>query len=284
MPRTAATEALCGAVGGTAGALVAYPIDTVKTRLQAGGPRATLGGTISQLFRAEGPRGFYRGVQVMGISQGLYIGAAIGGMQAGRQMYDRATGIDPAAYEKQGEPLSRLVFGGIVSGTSCGTVATPFERLRVLLQTQAQEGARSPIAMVRHVVKQGGSGAMLTGLPITVIREIPGCIIWIGSWDVCFRYLSTDLGWERQPTVFASAVFAATCWSLSIFPFERIKVAQQTASTSAKESIAQTMVRIFRTRGVAGFAVGAIPLTCRNITIDIVQLPSVDMMRQKLGN
>ena len=45
------------------GALAAYPIDTIKTRLQAAGDRATLTTTISSLIREEGIRGFYRGVQ-----------------------------------------------------------------------------------------------------------------------------------------------------------------------------------------------------------------------------
>lgn len=282
--RTFLSELICGATGGTAGALVAYPIDTIKTRLQAGRAHATLRGTISELFRAEGVVGFYRGVQVMGASQGLYIGAAMGGFQMGRQVYDLATGAEADAYQKGGEPLSRLCLGGTVSGICCGTVATPFERLRVLLQTQDAANSRSAVAMIRHVVKQGGASGMFTGLPITIIREIPGCIVWIGSWDLCYKYLSNDLGWSRQPTVMASAVFAPFCWSMTIFPMERIKIEQQkTASTIAKESAAQTVMRMFRTRGLAGFAVGLIPLTSRNMILDIVQLPSVDKMRQQFG-
>jgi solute carrier family 25 carnitine/acylcarnitine transporter 20/29 len=287
-------------VGGTAGALVAYPIDTIKTRLQAvdtrgavGMPAATLRGTILQLFRAEGMAGFYRGVNVMMISQGLYIGAAIGGMQMGRQIYDDAVARRGAAaaageiqHHRQGEPLSRLCAGGIVSGACCGTVATPFERLRVLLQTQEKEGARGPVAMMRHVARNGGVAGVFTGLPITIAREIPGCIVWIGSWDTCFRFLSTERSWDRAPAVLASAVFAPICWSLCIFPMERIKVQQQAAtfgSTAAQEGMLQTAARIFRSRGIVGFAVGVIPLTGRNIMIDVVQLPSVDLMRQQLG-
>ena len=56
-------EFSCGAFGGTIGACVVHPIDTVKTRLQAGLSTGTAACTRA-LFRAEGLRGFYRGFAV----------------------------------------------------------------------------------------------------------------------------------------------------------------------------------------------------------------------------
>ena len=64
---------------------------------------------------------------------------------------------------------------------------------------------------------------------------------------------------------------------------ERIKVQQQ-AHGAIQENAVKTMLRLFRTRGVAGFAVGLVPLMSRNIFIDIIQLPSVDAMRWVMGH
>ena len=76
-PRSVSSELVCGAVGGSVGALVVHPIDTVKTRLQAGQP-------VSGFVRRYGAAGLYRGIGVPLISQPMYIGAALGGLQAGR--------------------------------------------------------------------------------------------------------------------------------------------------------------------------------------------------------
>jgi hypothetical protein len=62
---------------------------------------------------------------------------------------------------------------------------------------------------------------------------------------MCCRYCSETLGWSRQPTVLASAVVAPLCWTLSIFPMERVKVEQQ-AVGAIKEGVGQTIGTVDR--------------------------------------
>jgi len=254
----------------------------VKTRLQAGPKNGTVISTAVTLCRNEGIGGFYRGVQIMLISQGVYIGASLGGMQLGRAIYDEFLGASTGkTHPNDPEPWARFLLGGTVSGICCGTVTTPFERLRVLMQTQ-KRNVGGPLTTLREVFRSQGLHGVFTGLPITVLREIPGCIVWIGSYEWCYSQLTSTLGWGRQSAVLGSAVVAPICWSLSVFPMERIKVQMQ-AVGAIQESATQTMLRILRRQGMAGLMVGLVPLISRNIIIDIVQLPSADLMRSVLA-
>jgi hypothetical protein len=112
-------------------------------------------------------------------------------------IYDDIFGASVLARHRQryggnGEPFSRLCFGGMVGGISCATVATPFERLRVLLQTQSKTGGVSPLATLKEVYGKGGAKALMTGWPITVMREIPGCIVWLGSYVWVFVFSASS--------------------------------------------------------------------------------------------
>ena len=73
---------LCGACAGTFAGAVTCPVDVVKTRIQVGRPEgsggapAGIAGTVRELWRAEGARGFTRGMsaRVMWLAPGSAVG------------------------------------------------------------------------------------------------------------------------------------------------------------------------------------------------------------------
>eukprot|EP00966_Prymnesium_polylepis_P176520 4086267-Prymnesium_polylepis.1 len=101
------SEGTCGAAGGVVAAAVVHPVDTVKTLLQTGGKATPVLHCAHDLWRAEGLRGFYRGVGFPIVSQPLYIGSCFGGVELGRRCFEDAE-----------RPAVALVAGSVLGGTA----------------------------------------------------------------------------------------------------------------------------------------------------------------------
>ena len=74
---------LAGSLSAVLGDAVAFPLDTIKVRMQAEGIKGKYAGTIDcikQTFRKEGMRGFYRGMQAPLLLTGV-INSVLFGMQ-----------------------------------------------------------------------------------------------------------------------------------------------------------------------------------------------------------
>lgn len=148
------SEFACGAFGGTLGCLTTYPLDTIKTRVQAG-VYPGVSDCIRNTLKHEGFVGFYRGFSTPFISQPLYIGGSFGGLEFGRHIFDKYV-VDPNSSSNSGVGVAaaRHVFGCTVAGLTCATIATPFERTKVLMQAETKAGARpSAAAVVHHAVR-----------------------------------------------------------------------------------------------------------------------------------
>lgn len=262
-PRSVSSELFCGAVGGTLGAIVVHPIDTVKTRLQAGQPAA-----IGGIFRRQGISGFYRGIGVPLFSQPLYIGAALGGLQAGRFISSLATG-------GKSEDVASFVFAGAVSGVCCATAVTPGERLKTLLQ--ASDRPRSLLEASRSIAR-GGRSSVFRGWSTTVCREVPGCVIWFAAYEAAQNILMDRFGVSRELSVIGGATAAGVVYTSMATPLDRIKTMQQASegSTAGAHTVA---ARILRSQGLRGFWVGVLPAMGRNILIDWIQFSAADRLR-----
>ena len=176
-----AIELLCGGLGGQLAAACVHPLDVLKTRAQAG-----MAWDVRSIVKSEGVRGFYRGVTVPLVSQPLYIGTAFAGYELGNQLWDaharphlRSGSLDDAL---------RLVFAGALGGAVCATCVTPFERLKVRMQSQTGVPL-GPLRTARDLCARGGLPALFAGLGATIAREVPGTIIWFAAYDIAMRRL-----------------------------------------------------------------------------------------------
>ena len=259
------SELICGAVGGSVGALVVHPIDTVKTRLQAGQTAA-----IEGVMRHHGIAGFYRGIGVPLVSQPMYIGAALGGLQAGRFL---------GGLVSDSEDMATFLFAASVSGVCCATAVTPGERLKVLLQ--ANDKPRGLLDAARSIAR-GGRSSIFRGWSTTVCREVPGCVLWFASYEAAYSFLQDRLGVSREKSVLGGATAAAITFTVMATPLDRIKTMQQ-AAEGASGGVQSVAARIWRAQGVRGFWVGMLPALGRNVLIDWVQFSAADQLRRRFG-
>ncbi|CAN0240876.1 unnamed protein product, partial [Ectocarpus fasciculatus] len=82
---------VAGTVGGVSGALVSYPLDTVRVRMQTCGKRLGVAGTASMLFQEAGVAGFYRGVLSPMVGTGIIKAAVFGGYGLCQALVRRGT-------------------------------------------------------------------------------------------------------------------------------------------------------------------------------------------------
>ncbi|CAN0020023.1 unnamed protein product, partial [Hapterophycus canaliculatus] len=83
---------VAGTVGGVSGALVSYPLDTVRVRMQTNGKSFGPVRTASLLLKEAGWAGFYRGVFSPMVGTGVIKAAVFGGYGLCQGLMRRATG------------------------------------------------------------------------------------------------------------------------------------------------------------------------------------------------
>lgn len=269
-------ELICGGVGGALAVACTHPLDTIKTRAQAGLPSK-----LGPILRAEGVAGLYRGFAVPIVSQPLYIGGCFAGVALGRKLYDSLLAPSLGGGGADGGSVPRFLFAGALGGVACATAVTPGERLKVLMQAQTGGGAsQGLVTLTLGLLKRGGLPALFTGLPATIAREIPGTIIWFGMYEAVSQHLERALHIPRPLAVVVGGLAAGTSFWLSTLPIDRIKTMQQASPAGVSPwHLAQ---RVWRTEGARGFYVGIGPALVRGLMLDVVQFSVADALRRRL--
>ena len=97
---------------------------------------------------------------------------------------------------ESGGSAKRFLVAGAVGGVACATAVTPGERIKVLLQSSGglPQGA---LAATRALLRQGGWPALFIGLRATILREIPGTIIWFGAFELISQWLERSASVPR---------------------------------------------------------------------------------------
>ena len=277
---TVLSELLCGSFGGLCAALATHPLDTIKTRIQSSSVVSPqIGAVVRGILRTDGASGFDRGIAVPMVSQPLYVGSSFAGLQAGYCIWDH---YQPMGADATGrEEMPRLMFAGGLGGAACAIAVTPGERLKVLLQIQGQNGVatQSPLQTLRSVVAVGGWSSMFVGIQATMMREVPGTILWFGAFESVSVYAQQTWELQRPLAVLCGAVAAGLAFWLPIIPIDNVKTRQQSAQAGEANGAIAIARQIIRTRGFAGFWAGFRPILARGILLDIFQFSGADQLR-----
>lgn len=170
-----AMDFAAGCIGGAAGILTGYPFDTIKVRIQTG----TSGGTsstfkcMSNIIRKEGALTLYRGMAspLAGVAAINAVGFGVYG-----NLLKRAE--DPTS-------IHSVTMAGTAAGCVQAFIASPFELVKT--QMQVGSGNKSTIETIRYILDQVGARGLTKGLSWTITREVPGCAVYFGSYEVMIR-------------------------------------------------------------------------------------------------
>ncbi|XP_004349848.2 hypothetical protein CAOG_01328 [Capsaspora owczarzaki ATCC 30864] len=199
------SEFVAGTLGGGAGIAVGQPLDTIRVRLQTSksvGFFATLSRTLSN----EGVLGLYRGLvpPLAGI-------AGVNCLLFG--VYGNAKSSLAALAGRPNDatlPLPLVYLAGAYGGAAACVLTTPIELIKCRQQV-ATGRSLSALEHANRIVASEGVLALYTGLPITLIRDVPSYGLYYACYEWCARWLAS----RRQAPASVSAAAASSASSSS---------------------------------------------------------------------
>ena len=154
---------LSGLAFGLVSPLASQPFDTLKTKMQAEAryARQGMGAVATQVLRADGAAGLYRGILPIVMSTGVQK-SALFSANAGARRACEESGV-PALTQPipfTGGLSPALLVGGLAAGTARTVVETPFELAKVRYQTGGGVRAAGGVLSVGQLAElYTGAGA-----------------------------------------------------------------------------------------------------------------------------
>ncbi|GMH56717.1 hypothetical protein TrST_g10879 [Triparma strigata] len=286
---------LSGGIGGMCSTLVGHPIDLVKVRMQtqASGTKPAFNGTfdcLSQTFKREGVRGLYRGVSAPMTAIAPIYAVVFWGYDMGGRLTRKHYDMQP------NEPMSlnMIMFAGGFSALPTTAIMAPSERIKCLLQVQANEiekgGKPKYKGMVDCGVKlfrEGGIRSVYKGTFATLIRDVPGSVAWFGAYEVVKRKLAEAQGkepGELSPlnVLFAGGIGGVANWCVSIPP-DVVKSRYQTAPEGMYKGLGDVASTLMKEEGPGAFFKGIGPAMIRAFPANAACFLGMELSRSLLG-
>jgi solute carrier family 25 carnitine/acylcarnitine transporter 20/29 len=245
-----------GQIGGVFGLTLAYPLDTVKVRMQTR-PAGTYKGMVdclSTLIRVEGFSSLYRGIASPVLGYGFIKSAAFGS-------YNQCKGWMQGTSGKTLN-LAELTACGAYAGFFQTFVRAPVEQIKVVMQARNKPGTtqppyRSSWACIVEVYKTEGikQGFYRSFIP-TLSREIPQYAIYYPSYEVARRlFLAPGQSVDSLHPVYTAIAggLAGVAQWIPTFPLDVIKSRVSAAPPGTYKGFADCALQLYKTEGATVF-------------------------------
>ena len=217
-------EAMAGAAGGLASAVLLTPFDVLRVRLQVarhGEGYVSARAAVRTVWAAEGMRGFWRG-------------------------FGTAAALAPAFWAcyyplyMAWSPWMSKPVAAVVAGLVGDLVTYPAWTARTRLQTQHMHSAagehgrvhfRGPVQAVAHIARVEGIAALYAGFPASCASTLQYALLF-PLYDATKSWASPD----GKPPFWLAVALSAGCKSIASvvsYPFELIRARLQDQAPSA---------------------------------------------------
>mmetsp|Transcript_15523 Transcript_15523/g.44024 ORF Transcript_15523/g.44024 Transcript_15523/m.44024 type:complete len:307 (+) Transcript_15523:52-972(+) len=278
-------DILAGCARGGAQILVGHPLDTLKVRLQtsASGGSAHARGTASapafsgmfhclrETVRCDGVMGLYKGASSPFVGCIFYSSVLFFAWGQSTRFVRGYWNIP----EQDALPIKQLVIAGMMTGGMASFVESPVDLAKSLLQTQynaryfADGQARVHYRGLFHCATSlVRAGRIFTGLPATLMRNVPGSCAYFMSYELICQRLQTPEHREKSTVLLAGGLAGIVFWGL-IFPIDVVKSRIQTDAAESGDSRRQyrdtlhCFQQIYHKHGLRGFWRGFLPCMIR---------------------
>lgn len=197
---------VAGSIAGTVEHVAMFPVDTIKTHMQALGAcpikSASLRQALSSIMKTEGPSGLYRGISAMGLGAGPAHAVYFSVYEfCKKALISRTSPNNPAAHAA----------AGVCATVASDAVFTPMDVVKQRLQLGGgpYEGL---LDCVRRVVREEGVGALYASYRTTVLMNAPFTAVHFATYEAVKRGLteiSPDSVSDERWVVHATAGAAA---------------------------------------------------------------------------
>jgi len=302
-PESALKSFVAGGVGGACCVLVGHPLDLVKVRMQTAGVGGTANGSVfgmlSNTLRKEGVRGLYRGVSAPLTAVSPMFAVSFWSYDIGQRMVksvgQRGMTEDERA-RKYSLSMTEICMAGAISAIPTTGIMAPSERIKCLLQVQANEVEKGGKARysgmtdcARQILKEGGIQSLYKGTVATLARDIPGTVAYFGMYEFAKKELMKLQGIDPQrgqlspvAVLTAGGLAGMACWTVGI-PADVIKSRYQTAPEGKYGGIADVYRALIKEEGYAGLFTGIRPALIRAFPANAACFLGMELTRKFLG-
>lgn len=262
VPKTFALAGMSNMVSGT----ITNPIDVVKVRMQCdnqnkGIYQRSYPGLLrgaAKIARTEGPRVLLTaGLLPSLFREASYSTIRMGGYEPVKKL------ISPG---NEALPLYKKILAGATSGSIGALCTTPFDLVKVRLQTDVQRKLPNMFVLLYRTGRDEGIfRGLWRGVGPNIGRGTLTTAAQIPSYDHSKHFL-LELGWFKEGPVlhFLCSIFAGLCVATANNPVDVVKSRMQSEfrkpGVQAKyRNIPQVMLLIVRTEGLQGLYKGWFP-------------------------
>ena len=272
-------EVVAGMTAGVLGTVLGYPLDGLKTRMQAGAAGSDgIAALARRIWREEGLAGYYRGVASPLVALTILNTLNFSTYAVMRKVFQVRDEVIATSFEW------RIGLAGACVGPLSSLISTPFELVKTqMVQSVANQRAAlasssssptssptssSSLATATALVREHGPRSLFVAHGVNTCREMVFISTYFTVYEHSKAWLSTALGLPAQVAVLlAGGVSGSAGWFVS-FPLDCIKSNMQGRRLEAgwrqtqpsALAVAQTLLK---QKGIAGLYAGLAPSIAR---------------------
>lgn len=278
------------AAGSLAGSLsvgLAYPFDSIKTRIQessADSKAIGLWNTIMLLLSEEGLQGFYRGVWGVMVGQAIIIAVAFTTNAYALQKLSSSTFISDTS-----SSLVTLIIAGMFSGFITAFFVNPIERIKINLQTDTCSLYENQLDCMQSIWENDKFGLLFRGIDATFIREIPGYALYFAVYALLMQTPYTIQYLGLLGPIINGALAGVISW-LPIYPFDVVKTTMQNTkydgddASITSDNFFQVAQKLNEQYGLGIFYTGITPILLKAIILHGTEFWIYDFIVRSCNN
>lgn len=196
---------IAGSIAGSVEHMAMFPVDTVKTHMQAMGscPIKSIGvrQALRSIIQAEGPSGLYRGIAAMGLGAGPAHAVYFSFYEVCKEFFSRGNPNNSAAH----------AVSGVCATVASDAVFTPMDMVKQRLQL-SNSPYKGVWDCVKRVLREEGFGAFYASYRTTVVMNAPFTAVHFATYEATKRGLteiSPESASDERLVVHATAGAAA---------------------------------------------------------------------------
>ncbi|KAI9107816.1 hypothetical protein K1719_021152 [Acacia pycnantha] len=227
-------EFVAGGVGGVAGVISGYPLDTLRILLQNSNMATSVFSLIKNVVSKEGPASLYRGMATP-LAAITFQNAMIFKTYAvlSRAFDSSASANNPPSYNS-------VALAGFITGALQSPIVSPVELVKIRLQLQSKgqliEFYKGPLSMTRKIWNREGLRGIFRGFGITVLRDAPSHAVYFWTYEYMREQLDPGCRNTSQESlstmVIAGGLAGVVSW-IGCYPFDVIKTRLQAQTQSS---------------------------------------------------
>jgi solute carrier family 25 (mitochondrial carnitine/acylcarnitine transporter), member 20/29 len=272
---------LAGSVAGIVGTLLGYPLDTIKSSMQASQGSSAKSTTLA-IFRDHGLKGFF-----IGVSAPLFSLVLLNTMSFTTFSYlcdllkvpHKNSSIATLSNEKRLVLESRYFLAGSVSGVLASFVSTPFEFMKVQMQLNRGKFKSTTELFLQLPHNEGFIARLFTGFGVNTCREcLFGCV-YFGSYENGKSIFQSSFAGAVSIPV-AGGLAGATAWTVS-YPLDVVKTHIQGRSITGNEvklGALEVGRQLLATKGLVGLYAGLGPSIARAFVVSASRFSAFEIV------